>query len=334
MYIWHDSKQNFRSKMRVISNENPIKSEYPPNWNYDGSSTGQAETANSEILLVPVASYHDKYLTYVLCSCHEYSAEVKPIKGNTIFNVTSPTVQNFLTSIGLRMAFEQEFCIYKNGKPLLSEQWDGLEQGEYYCSVGAVGNGFIEKYVREVFEKAIEIGINVTGYNLEVAPAQGEIQVDSSAIKAAHDLTMLRYLLYTILGKYDLVPNFDAKPYGEKYNGSGLHTNVSVARTMIKGGLDTIHLIMKLLSEKHKEWMPQLGEGNEKRLTGTHETSSIDNFTWSVGSRSCSVRIPNSVNLEKKGYFEDRRPAANADPYKIVWLYTQLFMQISKSDKV
>ena len=144
---------------------------------------------------------------------------------------------------------------------------------------------------------------------------------------------MLRYLLYTVLAKYDLVPNFEPKPYGEKFNGSGLHTNISVARTMIKGGIETIHLIMKFLSEKHKEWIPDLGEGNEKRLTGIHETSSIDKFTWGVGSRNTSVRIPNSTAQEKKGYFEDRRPAANADPYKIVWLYTQFFMQMSKSDK-
>ena len=62
-YIWLDAKKRLRSKTKVIHNINyEIWSEIVklppqelaekfPEWNYDGSSTGQAEGLNSELLL-------------------------------------------------------------------------------------------------------------------------------------------------------------------------------------------------------------------------------------------------------------------------------------------
>lgn len=61
----------------------------------------------------------------------------------------------------------------------------------------------------------------------------------------------------------------------------------------------------------------KLGSGNERRMTGEHETSSYDTFSSSVAGRGCSIRIPRHVNEEKKGYFEDRRPSSNCDPYLV-----------------
>ena len=36
-----------------------------------------------------------------------------------------------------------------------------------------------------------------------------------------------------------------------------------------------------------------------------------------MANRGASIRIPRDAEREKKGYFEDRRPAANADPYVV-----------------
>jgi glutamine synthetase len=38
-------------------------------------------------------------------------------------------------------------------------------------------------------------------------------------------------------------------------------------------------------------------------------------FTYGVGNRSASVRIPTSTASSKIGYIEDRRPASDIDPY-------------------
>jgi glutamine synthetase len=317
MYIWTDAAGRFRSKMRFIAGP-------ATTWNYDGSSTGQATTEDSEIRLTPLCSYADRTdaypVTYVLCGTYRGSV---PTAQNTAHALMDLDSLSSLESSRLRMAFEQEFFVYdaKTGAPYRATEWAGKEQGEFYCSVGAGGNGFIEPLVREVFDRAASLGVCVTGYNLEVAPAQGEIQVDNYGIRAAHDLMMLRYLLWDTLGRHGLYPVFDPKPLGAVWNGSGLHTNVSTSVTMGPSGSVEIQRILDKLAAIHTLWMPSLGDGNAARLTGHHETSSMERFTWGTGSRAASVRLPTDASA---GYFEDRRPAANADPYVILRLYMEL----------
>ena len=59
------------------------------------------------------------------------------------------------------------------------------------------------------------------------------------------------------------------------------------------------------------------GFGLDQRLTGLHETASIDEFTSGVANRGASVRIPRAVSEKGYGYLEDRRPGANCDPYLV-----------------
>ena len=59
------------------------------------------------------------------------------------------------------------------------------------------------------------------------------------------------------------------------------------------------------------------GKDNDQRLSGAHETSPYDEFSVGVGNRGSSVRIGNEAINDKKGYFEDRRPGSNCDPYLV-----------------
>ena len=86
-----------------------------------------------------------------------------------------------------------------------------------------------------------------------------------------------------------------------------------------EGGQELFESIMKKASESHHEDLEGYGEGNRARMTGLHETSDFDTFSYGVGSRSTSVRIPNDVPQSGwKGYAEDRRPGSNCDPYRVV----------------
>merc|ERR1712087_60390 len=78
-----------------------------------------------------------------------------------------------------------------------------------------------------------------------------------------------------------------------------------------------IEQAIRKLGAKHQEHIAAYGEGNERRLTGAHETASIDSFSYGVANRGCSVRIPRSTEAEGKGYLEDRRPSSNCDPYVV-----------------
>ena len=60
------------------------------------------------------------------------------------------------------------------------------------------------------------------------------------------------------------------------------------------------------------------GAHNDHRLPGKHETPSIDQYSYGVSDRGASIRIPiSTVEDGWKGRLEDRRPASNADPYKV-----------------
>jgi glutamine synthetase len=69
------------------------------------------------------------------------------------------------------------------------------------------------------------------------------------------------------------------------------------------------------LGKNHYEVISVYGASNYERLSGQHETSSIEQFTWGVADRGCSVRVPRMTALHGKGYYEDRRPSSDIDPY-------------------
>jgi glutamine synthetase len=66
------------------------------------------------------------------------------------------------------------------------------------------------------------------------------------------------------------------------------------------------------------------------RLTGLHETQSIDKFNYGVANRGASIRVPHSfVQNDYKGYLEDRRPNSMGDPYQIAGRILQTIATVS-----
>jgi glutamine synthetase len=84
-----------------------------------------------------------------------------------------------------------------------------------------------------------------------------------------------------------------------------------------EGGLSAIKLACEKFTTTHQSHMKVYGRFNDERLSGFHETSSMNDFSWGVSDRGRSIRIPLNVNKEGCGYLEDRRPSANLDPYLV-----------------
>jgi glutamine synthetase len=121
-----------------------------------------------------------------------------------------------------------------------------------------------------------------------------------------------RYILERVAEIGGVEVNYEPKPVKGDWNGTGCHSNFSTAAMRAEGGYEAAILpAMDKLAVKHSEHIAAYGEGNEQRLTGKHETASIDTFKWGVADRGASIRVGNQTANEGKGYLEDRRPAGN-----------------------
>ena len=156
--------------------------------------------------------------------------------------------------------------------------------------------------------------------NSEVAPSQWEIQVCAKNTDSGDQLHLLRYILKRTSEIYDCDISLHPKPYEGNWNGSGCHANFSTKQMRNEGGYKFILEAINKLEVKHKQHIELYGNDNEKRLTGLHETASYDLFSWGVGDRGASIRIPTDTEKNNKGYLEDRRPSSNVDPYNVIYL--------------
>ena len=316
-YIWIGGNLEIRSKTRILPNNTTVF----PEWNFDGSSTEQASGEDSEVIIKPQAVFPCPFRKgpnkIILCDTY--------YQGNPHSTNTRNWAQKiFEEDLDAQPWFglEQEYFIMdkKTGFPLGVKPDENIIQGQYYCSNGGL-NAYGRDFVEEHMNLCLEAGLKISGVNAEVAPGQWEFQIGPAVgIEAGDHLLVARFLLERLSEKYGYWIELAPKPY-LKVNGSGCHCNYSTALmregTNEKTGLEIIDEAINKLSLKHDEHMKVYGEGNEERMTGKHETASYDKFTFGRANRGASVRIGNETIDNQKGYFEDRRPASNCDPYLV-----------------
>ena len=321
-YLWIDPKGNIRSKTKVLQNHTLTKEGLnPPQlpmWTFDGSSTEQATSTDSECILNPVCVVHNPIDGGVVALCEIFDHEGNPHRDNYRFHLRH-FLADKIASTQPMMGVEQEYTLFKKGRPL---GWrnDGIEeapQGDYYCGVGN-GKTYGRELVIDHMKVCINAGLMYEGYNAEVMLSQWEFQIGASdPITVSDHLWIARYFLNRLAEEKGIDVSYEAKPLAGDWNGAGLHTNYSTRKMREVGGIEYIKKACEKLADTHEKNLIDYGDGTEDRLTGAHETCSYKEFKWGVGDRTASVRIPVLVNQDGKGYFEDRRPNANANPYRV-----------------
>jgi len=315
-YIWQDGYQpeaNLRSKTKVLEfNEYNGELAPLPEWSFDGSSTQQAEGHSSDCLLQPVAVYPDSTrVNGFLVICEVLNPDGTAHVSNFRSKIPDHTEEYWF-------GFEQEYVLEFNERPVgFPEQGYPRPQGPYYCAVGH-GNVAARDVVEEHLDICLDAGLSITGVNAEVMLGQWEYQCfGKGAKKASDDLILSRYLLYRVCENYGITVNLHPKPVKGDWNGSGMHANFSNSAMRDQGGKELFEAICEAFRPVHQEHIDVYGSCNDQRLTGLHETQSINEFSYGVSDRGASIRIPINTAQRWKGYLEDRRPASNADPYKV-----------------
>ena len=330
-YIWIDGAiptPKLRSKTRILSHpDRDIELSDFPEWGFDGSSTNQAQSQNSDLILEPVKFVINPLLgdQNYLVLCEVLNPDHTPHATNT-----RAKLRYLMEEQGEKedpwIGFEQEYTLFKGNTPL---GWPSngypAPQGPFYCGVGA-DEVFGRDLVQDHTYACLEAGLMLFGTNAEVMPGQWEFQIgyrgiaeeSADPINVSDHLWLARWLLYRIGEEYGITATLDPKPVKGDWNGAGKHTNFSTAAMRDpKSGKQAIAAAIKVLKETHLKHISHYGHGLAERLTGKHETASIDTFTAAVGDRGASIRIPRSVDTNGYGYIEDRRPGANADPYEV-----------------
>lgn len=332
-YIWMDGAnptQKLRCKPRLVqikSIEATTINDFPE-WSYDGSSTYQASGHSSDLLLKPVTFVKNPLREpgSFLVLCEVCYADGTPHPSNTRAKLRK-VLENGANKEESWFGLEQEYTLFDKRVPL---GWPEIgypaPQGPFYCGVGAdevFGRELVDKHADAVRDA----GLLIFGTNAEVMPGQWEFQIGYRGIQgeSADPLTvcdhvwLARWLLYRMGEPYKINATLDPKPVKGDWNGAGMHTNFSTKKMRDPAtGKQTIEDIIQKLSKKHDLHVKEYGDRLAERLTGHHETCRIDQFRAGPSDRGASIRIPLQVAKNGYGYLEDRRPGANADPYRVV----------------
>ena len=318
-YIWIDGTEptaRLRSKTKILSDGDDL-----PIWGFDGSSTNQAPGKASDCVLKPVFSCPDPLRggDDVLVMAEVLLTDMTPHPTNTR-SLLAPVAKEYAAHEPL-FGIEQEYTFFKEGRPHgFPTGGFPAPQGFYYCGVGA-DEVFGREIVEEHLDACLAAGLAISGINAEVMPGQWEFQVGPLApLDVSDQLWMARWLLYRIAEDYGVAATLDPKPVKGDWNGAGAHTNFSTKA--MRSSYPPIIAACEALAKRASEHVEQYGADIEHRLTGMHETAPWNEFNYGVSDRGASVRIPWQVEVDGKGYIEDRRPNANMDPYIVTRLIT------------
>merc|ERR1719183_3525148 len=201
-YLFIDAEGAVRSKCRTVDAGKATIGQLP-DWNYDGSSTGQAPGEDSEVIIKPRATFKDPFRPgnegnlLVLCDTYDAAGNALPT------NARAAAAELFESNAGEKpwYGIEQEYTLFnldtttplgwpKNGFP--------GPQGPYYCSAGA-DRSFGRAIEQAHYKACLYAGIAISGTNTEVMPGQWEYQVGPCVgIDAADQLWVSRYILQRV----------------------------------------------------------------------------------------------------------------------------------------
>ncbi len=237
-YIWLDGYEpvpNLRSKTTIKDFESFPTLEELPMWNFDGSSTQQAEGGSSDCLLKPVAVFPDTTRKNgALVMCEVLMPDGSPHPSNSRATI--------LDDPGAWFGFEQVYFLMRDGRAADCD--DGDQHDPPVGHYGSVGYQNVGNLARQIVEKHLDLclaaGVDYQSSNAEAAKGQWGFQIFGEGSKLAADQVWIcRYLLERLCERYSVNPEWHSKPIEDDWNGSGLHCSFSTEYLRETGGRRT-----------------------------------------------------------------------------------------------
>lgn len=320
-YVWIDgSGQHMRSRSRTF--DFPISSHRDaPTWNCDGSECYFTEnTKNAHVFLCPIAMYKDPMrrgkARIVLCDTYRH--DHKPTESNHR-SVCFQTVNECCEAEIMTGFHQQFFFMDMDARPYgwPKELGFPFPPGQYYCGVGS-SRAYCRDIIEAHYRACLYAGIEHGGCHQQKNLSQWEFRLKAGpGIKSADDLWMARYLLLRIAEEFGVRISFKPQMFPD-LKGSCCHTTFSTKNTRKDGGLKDIEEAIEKLNQKHEEHTPYFYPEFRGSFVG---------LLYGVEQRKFAIRIPKYVSEQKKGYFQDRRPRANSDPYRVVHMLTSTIVK-------
>jgi glutamine synthetase len=154
----------------------------------------------------------------------------------------------------------------------------------------------LRKLAEKHYEHCLKAGLKIGGINTEVAPNRWEFRIGPCpGIRAGDELWVARFILHKLGEEFGVCIRFKSDLAADILN--TLITTFSTETTRNRNGLKCIYNYIDRLWKKHARNAAGFALG---------------------AAATASIRVPTSVLNAGCGHLEDRRPASDADPYRVI----------------
>lgn len=332
-YIWLGSTgSDLRSTTRLLDKK-PSCVEELPIVDVDGSASGQATSDSCEIFLKPRKIFSDPFRKgdHILVLCDTFlppllgdfepTDQLQPHPSNN--RAPCEAVSRKAAGSEPMFAVEQEYLVLdpatgqaigwggqglapheQHLRGLCGPGWPGLSGAPANC------RSFAEQHLAYCLHAGVKIAGMAAPHayallTYEVGPCLGVAMGD--------ELWMSRYILLRLAQRHNVGVSWD--PHHAPGEGGSLACRVkfSTAETRQPGiGMFAMQQQIANLEALHMQHMLAYGAGRARQLPG--------GFSCGVSNNTCTIMIPSKALIGRCGYYVDRRPGANMDPYLVTML--------------
>lgn len=251
--------------------------------------------------------------------CDVYTPKGEPFEGDPRF-ILKKAIKKMQDAgfSALNVGFEPEFFLFKvkDGKPVIEPNDDA----GYFDLAPMDGDNYTRRDIAIELDK---LGLMVQASHHEVAVGQHEINFRfQDVLKACDNLQLFKTVVKVIAHKHGLHATFMPKPISG-INGSGMHTNMSLAYANGDNAFYDPKGDMQL-SDVSRKWMT--GILNHSRSIAALTNPTVNSYKriipgyeapcyacWSDANRSAMIRIPAARGGSTRTELRNVDPLAN--PY-------------------